>query len=575
MADLEGVLAVRLAEAFATVAGDDVDPVIRRSQHADFQSDGALPLARTLKRAPRDIAADVVAAADLGDVCSSVDISGPGFINLTVSDAVLAAMLGGADGDDRLGAPVVAQPQTVVVDYSAPNVAKEMHVGHLRSTVIGDAAVRVLEWLGHTVVKANHLGDWGTPFGMLIEHMLDIGETEAAHELSVGDLDGFYKAARVKFDADEKFQTRARERVVALQGGDETTNRLWRLLVEESEKYFLSVYDQLDVRLGKDDFYGESFYNDRLNPVVEELDDKGLLEDSAGAKCVFPQGFTGRDGDRLPLIVRKSDGGFGYAATDLAAIRYRTQEVAATRLLYVVGTPQAQHFQMVFETAREAGWLRASASAEHVGFGSILGTDGKMLRSRAGVSIKLIGLIDEAVAAARAAVATKNPDLGADEAASVAHAVGVGAIKYADLSSTRTNDYVFDVDRMVAFEGNTAPYLQYAYARIQAIFRKADYSPAGSGEPVAVEHPRERQLAIQLLAFAGVVDQVAETLEFHKLAGYLFDLATAFTGFYQECPVLRADEAATVAARLRLCDLTARTLSQGLGLLGITAPPRM
>jgi arginyl-tRNA synthetase len=574
MTDLEALLLERLAPAFATVAGHDTDPALRRSQHADFQADGALPLAKTLGRAPRDIATDVLAHARLDDLCKAVTISGPGFINLTLADDALARLLSEADASDRLGVPLAAEPQKVLVDYSAPNVAKEMHVGHLRSSVIGDAAVRILGWLGHEIHRANHLGDWGTPFGMLIEHMLDIGETEAAHELSVGDLDGFYKAARAAFDADAAFQERARQRVVLLQSGDATTLRLWRQLVEESEKYFLAVYDQLDVRLDKDDFYGESFYNDRLAPVVDELDAKGMLRESDGAMCVFPEGFTGREGDPLPLIVRKRDGGYGYASTDLAAIRYRTQELGADRLLYVVGTPQAQHFQMVFEAAREAGWLVPPTSAEHVGFGSILGADGKILRSRSGTSIKLSGLIDDAIAAATASVAEKNPGLDEETCAQIARAVGVGAIKYADLSNGRTKDYVFDLDRMVSFDGNTAPYLQYACARINAIFRKAGQTPT-RGQAIALAAPEEHQLAIQLLGFSGTVADVAQSLEFHKLTAYLYDLATAFTRFYEHCPVLRADDEATRESRLALCGLTVRTLTQGLDLLGITVPERM
>jgi arginyl-tRNA synthetase len=562
MATLEALLHDRLASAFETVAGAPADPGVRRSQHADFQADGALPLARRLGRAPRDIAVEVVRHARLDDVCASVEVSGPGFVNLTVASDVLASLLGAMSRDERLGVPLSAAPETVVVDYSAPNVAKEMHVGHLRSTVIGDAAVRLLEWLGHRVVKANHLGDWGTPFGMLIEHLLDTGESEAAHELSLGDLNAFYQAARAKFDADDAFKERARTRVVALQSGDEQTRRLWRLLVDESEKYFLAVYDRLDVRLTGDDFAGESFYNDMLAPIVEELDGLGLLRDSDGAKVVYPRGFTNRDGDPLPVIVRKRDGGFGYGATDLAAIRYRTQDLGATRLLYVIGLPQRQHLEMVYEVAREAGWLTPPARAQHVGFGSILGPDGKMFRSRAGDTVKLGELIDEAIARA----STLNSEHG--------RLVGVGALKYADLSSDRTRDYVFDWQRMLSFDGNTAPYLQYARARIMSIFRKAGVAPARDVDAVTVVEPAERALAIELLAFEGVVTGVAESLEFHRLAGHLHQVATAFTAFYERCPVLHA-EAGTRESRLALCDLTARVLGRGLDLLGIAAPDSM
>jgi arginyl-tRNA synthetase len=428
-------LADRLAVAFEAVVGEHVDPVVRRSQHADFQADGALPLARRLGRAPRDVAAEVLEHADLAGLVDSAEISGPGFINIHLANAALEQMLATVNADDRLAVPAADAPETVIVDYSAPNVAKEMHVGHLRSTVIGDATTRLLTWLGHDVRRANHVGDWGTPFGMLIEHLLDLREAEAAHELSVGDLNDFYRAARVKFDNDDAFADRSRLRVVALQSGDETTLRLWRLLVEASEKYFLAVYAKLGVTLTGADFCGESFYNDMLAPVVDELDRLGLLRESDGAQCVFPEGFTGRDGTPHPIIVRKRDGGYGYGATDLAAIRYRTQDLKATRLLYVVGTPQHQHLEMVYQTVREAGWLVEPARATHVGFGQVLGTDGKKLASRAGETTKLADLLDEAVARAAALVGEKDPDLDAEDQAAVAHAVGIGAIKYVDLSN--------------------------------------------------------------------------------------------------------------------------------------------
>ncbi|MEV4491371.1 arginine--tRNA ligase [Micromonospora coxensis] len=571
--DLERLLSDRLAPAFATVAGGPVDPLVRRSPRADFQSDAALALARRLGRPPRDIAADVLRHAVLDDVCASAEVSGPGFVNLTVADGALARMVAALAGDDRLGVPTTGTPETVVVDYSAPNVAKEMHVGHLRSTVIGDAAVRLLDWLGHRVVRVNHLGDWGTPFGMLIEHLVDLGEAEAADELSMGDLDSFYKAARGKFDADEAFRERSRRRVVALQGGDERTRRLWRLLVELSERYFLTVYDLLDVTLTGDDFRGESAYDDMLAGVVADLDGLGLLRASDGAACVFPPGFVGRDGEPLPLIVRKSDGGFGYPATDLAALRHRTGELGATRLLYVVGLPQRQHFAMVFAVAGAAGWLRPPARAEHLGFGSILGADGRMLRSRAGESVKLVGLLEEAVARATELALAKDPELDAATAAEIGRAVGIGAVKYADLATDRGKDYVLDWERMLSLDGNTAPYLQYAYSRIRSVFRRAG-TDARPDAPVVLAEPAERALAVELLGFAGVVAEVERTLEFHHLAGYLHRLATTFSAFYERCPVLRAPDGLR-ESRLLLADLTARTLRQGLHLLGIRTVERM
>jgi len=572
MATLEDLLHDRLAPAFEAVAGARVDPSLRRSQHADFQADAALALAKRLGRPPREIAAAVLDAARLDGLVASAEISGPGFINLTLADAALGPLLAAMSQDERLGVPPAQAPETVLVDYSAPNVAKEMHVGHLRSTVIGDAAVRVLDWLGHRVLRANHLGDWGTPFGMLIEHLVDQGA--AAEGLSLGDLNAFYQAARAKFDTDETFRERSRTRVVALQSGDLGTRQLWRLLVDESARHFLAVYDLLGVRLTGGDFRGESFYNDMLAPVVAELDQLGLLRESDGAQVAYPAGFTGRDGGPLPLIVRKSDGGFGYPATDLAAIRHRTRELGVTRLLYVVGLPQSQHFAMIFEVAREAGWLAAPARAEHVGFGSILGPDGKLFRSRSGDTVKLGALLDEAVARAAALIAEKSPDLDAETRAAVARDVGVGALKYADLGNDRTRDYVFDWDRMLSFEGNTGPYLQYARARILSIFRRGGVTPPRGLTAIPVTAPEERALAIELLGFPAVVAEVGQSLEFHRLAGYLFKLATVFTAFYERCPVLRA-EGAVRESRLVLCDLTARVLGRGLILLGIGTPDRM
>jgi arginyl-tRNA synthetase len=573
LATLETMLGDRLAPAFAAVAGAPVDPAVRRSQHADFQADGALALARKLGRAPREVAAEVLRSVDLSDLVESAEIAGPGFINIRLAPAALERLLATVGGDERLGVSIVDARETVVIDYSAPNVAKEMHVGHLRSTVIGDAAARLLSWLGHDVRRANHVGDWGTPFGMLIEHLLDLGEAEAAQELSVGDLNDFYRAARVKFDTDGAFAERSRRRVVALQSADATTLRLWRLLVEESEKYFLAVYETLGVTLTAANFRGESFYNELLGPVVDELGRLGLLRESDGAQCLFPAGFTGRDGVAHPIIVRKRDGGYGYGATDLAAIRYRLQDLKAARLLYVVGAPQRQHLEMVFQAARETGWLVPPARAEHVAFGQVLGADGKKFASRSGETVKLADLLDEAVARAAALVATKNPDLDAETQAAVARAVGIGAIKYGDLSSDRVKDYVFDWGRMLSFTGDTGAYLQYTYARIQSIFRKGGAVPDREA-PIRLREPAERALGLELLAFRAVIDEVAERLQFHRLTGYLQDLAGAYTDFYETCPVLKAAADVRIS-RLALCDLSGRTIALGLDLLGIATPSRM
>ncbi|GLW33033.1 arginine--tRNA ligase [Actinoplanes regularis] len=543
--NLEALLHDRLAPALEAVAGHPVDPAVRSSPHADFQSGAALALARELGRPPREIAAEVAAKTDLAGV-AEIAVSGPGFLNLTVSDSLLTEALRGIAADDRLGVPPVAAPERVVIDYSGPNVAKEMHVGHLRSTIIGDALARMLEWLGHDVIRVNHLGDWGTPFGMLVEHLIDRG---GAGDHSIGDLTAFYQAARVKFDTDDDFRTRARLRVVALQSGDPVSRELWRNLVAQSERYFLDVYARLGVTLGPDDFAGESRYQADLDGIVAELGEKELLAESDGALCAFPDGFSGRDGAALPLIVRKADGGYGYAATDLAALRHRIGRLGADRLLYVVGAPQRIHFEMVFAVARAAGWLPDGVTAEHIGFGSILGSDGKMLKTRAGDTIKLARLLDEAVTRASAP------------------AVGIGAIKYADLSGDRRGDYVFDWDRMLASTGNTGPYLQYAHARVRSLFRKAGTGPG----TVTVTESAERDLALVLLGFEPAVTAAAERAEPHRLAVHLHELAAAFSVFWERCPVLRADGAVR-ASRLGLAALTARTLQTGMSLLGIEAP---
>ncbi len=451
-----------------------------------------------------------------------------------------------------------------------------MHVGHLRGTVIGDALVRMLQFVGHTVIRENHIGDWGTPFGMLIEHMLDVGETSAADELSLGDLNGFYKAARAKFDADDTFKERARLRVVSLQGGDSETLRLWRILVAESTRYFNTVYQRLGVLLTDDDLAGESKYNDLLPQVVERLRDKGILEESDGAEVVFPPGFLNRDNEPLPMIIRKGDGGYNYATTDLACVLDRIERLQVSLMLYVVGAPQAQHFQMLDAVCRMAGWMGETDEAVHVSFGSVLGSDRKMLKSRDGDTVKLVELIDEAIERAAAAVANKNPDLSESERANVARMVGIGAIKYSDLSTDRVKDYIFDWDRMLAFEGNTAPYLQYAHARICSIFRRAGVDRGAlRGGDIAITHPAERALVIRLLQFDTAVAETIERYSPHRLCTYIYDLATDFTAFYENCPVLKADTDQLRESRLRLADTTALVINRALGLLGIESPEVM
>ena len=574
--DLPQLLTQRLAAAFAEIAGQPVEPAVRRSDHADYQADGALPLAKTLRRPPREIAAAVLGVAQIDDLVAKAEIAGPGFLNLTLADAALASLVEEMAADERLGVATVPTPAKVVLDYSGPNVGKELHVGHLRSTIIGDALARLLEFLGHELVRQNHLGDWGTTFGMLIEHFVDSGADPTAPGFALGDLTEFYQAARRKFDGDVGFADRARRRVVLLQTGDAETRVLWQLFIDESAKHFQAVYDALDITLTPEDNVGESAYNDGLPGIVAELDERGLLQESDGALCVFPDGFTGRDGKPFPIIVRKSDGGYNYEATDLVAIRRRLLDLEADRLYYVVATEQRLRLAMLFEAARDAGWLRPPATAEHVSFGMVLGPDRKRLRTRSGDLPKLADLLDAAVERADAVIAEKAPHLDAIERALVAKAVGIGAIKYGDLSSDRIKDYLFDLDHMVSFDGNTAPYLQYAHARIQSVFRRGEIDPSElKGMQVVLAEPAEHRLALRLGEFEGVLHKAAEGVELHRICGYLFDLATAFTAFYETCPVLRAEDEKTRASRLVLCDVTARVLATGLSVLGIAAPARM
>jgi arginyl-tRNA synthetase len=562
-----------LAAAFGAEHAS-ADPALRRSNHADYQANVAMSLGKRLGKPPREIAASIVQHLRADDLLAKVEIAGPGFLNLHLRDEYLSRELDATAREGLLGVTPAAAPETVVIDYSSPNVAKEMHVGHLRSTILGDALARVLEALGHRVIRQNHLGDWGTPFGMLIEHLLDLGGGQPpSADFSVGDLDAFYREARAKFDASEAFADRSRRRVVLLQGGDEATLALWRRLVEESTRYFGAVYARLGITLKDADIAAESKYNAMLPAVLAELEQKGLARESDGALCVFPAGFKGKDDAPLPLIARKQDGGYGYATTDLAAIRHRLGTLGATRVLYVVGSPQSQHLAMIAQAAREAGWLAPPARAEHVAFGSVLGPDKKPFKTRSGETVKLMSLLEEAEARAAKVVRDKNPDLGDEGAGAISRAVGIGAIKYADLSSDRIKDYVFDWSRMLAFEGNTAPYLMYAHARVRSIFRKAD-APS-STSPILVRAPAERTLALELLRFGSVLHEVAASLEPHRLTGYLYDLAGAYTSFYESCPVLKADSDEARASRLALSDLTARILARGLSLLGIEAPDRM
>ncbi len=579
MADPIVTVAARLAPAFAKIAGAGApifDPTVRRSDRADAQVNGSLALAKHLGLPPRDVAQLVLDAADLTGVCSAVEIAGPGFMNVTFANEFLASELARAAADVHLGVRSAAVAKTVAIDYSAPNVAKEMHVGHLRSTVIGDALVRMLEFVGHKVVRENHIGDWGTPFGMLIEHLIDLGEVTAAEELSVGDLDGFYRQARAKFEKDDLFKDRARNRVVLLQGGDVETLRMWKLLVGESTRYFDRVYRALGVLLTSDDLMGESAYNHLLPEVVERLTNAKMLVTSDGAEVVFVDGFVNRDNEPLPLIIRKTDGGYNYATSDLACVIDRVERLGASVILYVVGAPQAQHLQMVDVVSRKAGWVPRSTEVTHVAFGNVLGNDRKILKSRSGEVVKLDALLGEAVERATNAVREKNPQLSDVAQLDIARQVGIGAVKYADLSTDRIKDYMFDWDRMLSFDGNTSPYLQYAHARICSIFRKANVERASvRGITPTIGHEAERVLAMRVLQFDTAVWDTLDKYSPHRLCTYLYELASEFSAFYEHCPVLRADSDAQRDSRLALSDMTARVLQSGLALLGIDAPEQM
>ncbi|MGP9604044.1 arginine--tRNA ligase [Brachybacterium sp. AOP42-C2-15] len=589
----EIALTQRFQSAFTAAFGPefaDADPIIRPSQFADFQCNAAMGLAKRLGKKPRDIAAEILAAVDLDDIAETPEIAGPGFLNIRLRTDWIAAQAAELAADARLGVPSPASPDTVVVDYSAPNVAKEMHVGHLRTTVVGDSIVRTLEKLGHTAIRQNHIGDWGTPFGMLIEHLLEVGEDSAEADLLKTDPNAFYQAARGKFDAAEAaqeagagtpgpeggdFASRARQRVSTLQSGDAESLRIWTNLVELSKQYFHRIYDMLGVTLTDEHLAGESSYNDLLEAVCTDLEAAGIARISDGALCVFPEGFLGRDEQPLPLIIRKSDGGYGYATTDLAAIRHRTTTLGADRIAYVVGTAQELHFQMVFSVAREAGWLPEDVQAQHVKIGSVLGEDGKILRTRSGSSLRLMALLEEAVATARTVIEELRPDLPEAEREQIAHDIGIGGVKYADLSTAHDSDYTFDLDRMLALTGNTAPYLQYAVARIRSISRKAAAQGITAAAAPQVENDAERALALALLEFGPTLAAVGAEFEPHRLCAYLFSLAQAFTSFYEASPILKESDEGIRAGRLALAQLTEQVLVDGLDALGVNAPQQM
>ncbi|MCX5604538.1 arginine--tRNA ligase [Streptomyces phaeochromogenes] len=580
----------RLADALTAALPETApaDPLLRRSDRADFQANGILALAKKAKANPRDLATQVVDRLVKGDVIKDIEVSGPGFLNITITDRAITENLAAraTDPADRLGIPFLENPGTTVIDYAQPNVAKEMHVGHLRSAVIGNAVVQILEFVGETVVRRHHIGDWGTQFGMLIQY-LDEHPHELDHEAAedgavtgeeaMSNLNRLYKAARTHFDSDEEFKTRARRRVVDLQAGDPHTLATWQKFVDESKIYFFSVFEKLDMEIQDADIVGESGYNDMLDETCRLLEEAGVAVWSEGALCVFFDDVKGPDGDPVPLIVKKSDGGYGYAATDLSAIRDRVFNLKANNLIYVVDARQSLHFKMVFEAARRAGWLNDEAKAEHLAFGTVLGKDGKPFKTREGETIRLVDLLDEAIDRATAVVREKAEKVGLteDEIVENGQYVGIGAVKYADLSTSAVRDYKFDLDQMVSLNGDTSVYLQYAYARSRSILRKA-----GDARPLAHPElelaPAERALGLHLDQFGELLLDVASGYEPHKLAAYLFQLASHLTTFYEQCHVLSdANPKEVVENRLFLVDLTARTLHQGMALLGIRTPDRL
>ena len=556
------------AEAAFAAAGIAGAPVVlqpaKNADFGDFQINGVMGAAKQAKQNPRELAQKAADALAGNAVIESAQVAGPGFINLRLRPEFLAANVQTALNDPRCGVAQNPAPQTVVIDYSSPNLAKEMHVGHLRSSIIGDSISRVLEFLGNKIIRQNHVGDWGTQFGMLVAYMVEQQKDNAAFELA--DLEQFYRAAKVRFDEDAAFADTARDYVVKLQGGDEAVLALWQQFVEISLGHAQAVYDTLGLKLTPADVAGESKYNPELQNTVDDLVQKGLAVEDDGAKVVFLEEFKNKEGEPAAFIVQKKGGGFLYASTDLACLRYRVGRLKADRLIYVVDHRQSLHFEQLFTTSRKAGYLPANVKAEFVGFGTMMGKDGRPFKTRSGDTVKLVDLLDEAIERAANLVKEKNPELGENDAAKIAATVGIGAVKYADLSKNRTSDYVFDWEAMLSFEGNTAPYLQYAYTRVQSVFRKAGEWDAAAD--LVLTEPAEKQLALELLKFEDVLQSAADTGYPHYLAAYLYQLATLFSRFYEACPILKAEGTAR-NSRLQLARLTGNILKQGLELLGI------
>lgn len=542
----------------------------------DYQANCAMGAAKAMSTNPRELAAKIVAALDLADIADKIEIAGPGFINIDLKPEWLGEQIAKAQSDARLQVEQVAAPQNVVIDYSGPNLAKEMHVGHLRSTIIGDSIARLLEFQGHNVIRQNHVGDWGTQFGMLIAELEEQLGAKGDGAMALKDLEVFYQQAKKHFDDDEAFANKARAYVVRLQSGDAQMLKLWEQFKTISLHHSTEIYQQLNVTLKDTDVRGESFYNNDLAPVVKELQDQGLAVESDGAQVVFLQELADKEGNPSPMIIQKQGGGFLYATTDLAALRYRVGKLKANRIMYFIDARQSLHMQQVFTLSRKAKFVDESVSLEHLAFGTMMDSDGKPFKTRTGGTVKLAELLTEAVERAGALVSEKNPDLSADEIAEISRKVGIGSVKYADLCKTRTNDYVFSWESMLSFEGNTAPYLQYAFTRVQSIFRKAGVTPESLNNAIIIGTEQEKTLAIKLLQFSEVLDQVAREAMPHLLCTYLYEIASLYMTFYEACPILKDGIAPEVRdSRLRLCHLVAKTIKQGLELLGIDVMERM
>lgn len=565
---LHQLVAAEVEQAFSANGLTDQPIILQPAKNRDFgdyQINGVMGAAKKTRQNPRELAQKVANALQQNSLIAMAEVAGPGFINLKLRPEKLAQYIKDSLQDEHLGIARNSKPQTIVIDYSSPNLAKEMHVGHLRSSIIGDSLNRVLTFLGHKVIAQNHVGDWGTQFGMLVAYLIEQQQNGRA-DLELADLEQFYRNAKVRFDEDKNFADTARDYVVKLQSGDASVLALWQQFVQTSLQHAQAVYKKLGLKLLPADVTGESFYNDQLQSTVNELLAKGIAVNSDGTKVVFLDEFKNQDNEPAAFIIQKKDGGFLYASTDLACLRYRINTLHGNRLLYVVDARQSLHFDELFIVARKAGWLPDTVHAEHVPFGTMMGKDGKPFKTRSGDTVKLMDLLNEAVTRASALVASKNPELSADEIAHIGEVVGIGAVKYADLSKNRTSDYIFDWDSMLSFEGNTAPYLQYAYTRVQSVFRKA--GTWDNNAAITLNEAMEQQLAVELLKFEDVLNSVANTSYPHYLAAYLYQIATLFSRFYEACPILKADEA-TRNSRLQLTSLTGKTLQQGLALLGI------